>query len=108
LDDLLIWVRAVHFAATISVCGVVIFQAFVGEPALRVAATGPMAGLIRRRLARLAWCSLALVVLSGAAWLLLQAAQMSERPLAALWSEDVLWTVLFETDFGRVCSSGRH
>jgi copper resistance protein D len=102
LDVLLIWVRAVHFAATISVCGVVIFQAFVAEPAFRVAATGPTAGLIRRLLARLAWSSLALVVLSGTAWLVLQAAQMSERPLTALWSEDVLWTVLFDTDFGRV------
>jgi putative copper resistance protein D len=100
LDDPLIWVRAVHFAATISVSGVVQFQAFVGDPALRVVgANEPMAGLVRRRLARIAWSSLALVVLSGAAWLMLQSAQMSERPLAALWSDGVLWTVLFGTDF---------
>jgi copper resistance protein D len=39
---------------------------------------------------------------SGVAWLVVQSAQMSERPLAVLWSEDVLWTVLFGTDFGEV------
>jgi copper resistance protein D len=102
LDDLLILVRALHFAATMSVCGVVIFQAFVGEPAFRVVAIGPMAGLVRCRLAPLAWSSLALAVLSGVAWLIVQSAEMSERPLAALFSEDVLGTVLFDTDFGRV------
>jgi copper resistance protein D len=102
LDDLLISVRAVHFAATISICGVVIFQAFVGEPAFRVAVNGPMARLVRRRLAHLAWWSLALAVLSSVAWLIVQSAEMSERALTALFSEDVLGTVLFDTDFGRV------
>jgi copper resistance protein D len=102
LDDPLIWVRAIHFAATISICGVVIFQAFVGDPAFRVAHNGPMAGLVRRWLAHLAWSSLALAVLSSVAWLIVQSAEMSERPLTALFSEDVLGTVLFDTDFGHV------
>jgi copper resistance protein D len=103
LDDPLIWVRAIHFAATLSAAGVVFFLAFVGAPAFRaVPADEPVAGAVRRRLARVAWCSLALAVLSGAAWLASLSAQMSERPLSALWSDDVVRTVLFDTDFGHV------
>jgi len=37
LDDPLIWVRAIHFAATLSVAGVVFFLFFIGEPAFRAA-----------------------------------------------------------------------
>jgi copper resistance protein D len=103
LDDPLIWVRAVHFAATLSVAGVAFFLAFVGEPAFRIAhGNEVIAALVRRRLAGIAWLSLALVVLSGAAWLVVLAAQMGERPLAAMWSEDVIWTVLSDTGFGHV------
>ena len=103
MDDPLIWVRAIHFAATLSMAGVVFFLAFVAGPALRAAAgREPAVALVRRRLARIAWCSLALAVVTGVAWLVLLAAQMSERPLAAMWSEDVVRTVLFDTDFGHV------
>jgi copper resistance protein D len=103
LDDPLIWVRAVHFAATISVSGVVFFRSFVGEPAFRVAAADEaIAAMARWRLAGIAWLSLALAVLTGVAWFILLAAQMSERPLAAMWSEGVIRTVLLNTDFGNV------
>jgi copper resistance protein D len=103
LDDPLIWVRAIHFAATLSVAGVVFFLFFIGEPAFRAADENePIADIVRRRLAVIAWFGLALVVLSGAAWLLLRSAQMSERPLSAMWSEDFVSTVLLETDFGNV------
>jgi copper resistance protein D len=103
LDDPLIWVRAIHFAATLSVSGVVFFLSFIGEPAFRVVdGNEPIAATVRRPLAGIAWVSLVLVVLSGAAWIMLQSAQMSERPLAAVWSEGVIWTVLSDTDFGHV------
>jgi putative copper resistance protein D len=103
LDDPLIWVRVVHFAATISVSGVVFFLAWVGEPAFRVAAADQaIAATVRGRLAGIVWFSLALVVLTGVAWFILLAAQMSERPLAAMWSEGVIPTVLLNTDFGNV------
>ena len=47
--DPLIGVRAVHFAATLSVSGVVFFLAWVGEPAFRVAAADEaIAAVIRR------------------------------------------------------------
>jgi putative copper resistance protein D len=103
LDDPLIWVRAIHFAATLSVAGVAFFLSFIGEPAFRAADKNePIAIVVRRRLAGIAWLGLALAVVSAVAWLLLQSAQMSERPLTAMWSEDFVSTVLLETDFGNV------
>jgi putative copper resistance protein D len=92
-----------HFASTVSVAGVVFFLAFVGEPAFRAADKGARTPIfVRSVLARVGWISLAIVVISGAAWLVLQAQQMSERPLAAVFSEGVIWTLLSDTDFGSV------
>jgi putative copper resistance protein D len=103
LDDPLIWVRAIHFAATLSVAGVVFFLSFIGEPAFRAADKNEsIAIVVRRRLAGIAWLGLAVVVVSDVAWLLLQSAQMSDRPLVATWSEDIVSTVLLDTDFGNV------
>jgi putative copper resistance protein D len=102
VDDPLIYVRAVHFAATISVAGVAFFVVFVAEPALRKNDAGaPLVGVIRRRLAWLAWIGLSLAVLSGAAWFVLVSQSISDQPLADIFSENILWTVLLETDFGR-------
>jgi copper resistance protein D len=101
LSDPLVWMRFLHFAATISLCGLVIFHAVVGAPAL--SAPGAAAAAVRRivdRLARLAWGSWALAVLSGVAWLMVQTASMGERPLFALWPDDLIATVLLDTDFG--------
>jgi putative copper resistance protein D len=93
--------RFLHFAATASLSGLVIFHAFIGAPALSAgdaATVRPIAG----RLARLAWGSLVLAVLTGGAALLVQAAGMGERSLADLWSDDLVATVLLDTDFGHV------
>jgi putative copper resistance protein D len=99
----LIWVRAIHFASTVSVAGVVFFLAFVGEPAFRAADKGARTPtLVRSLLARVEWISLAIVLISGAVWLVLQAQQMSGRPLAAVFSEGVVWTLLSDTVFGSV------
>ena len=35
MDDPLIFVRAVHFAATLTTAGVALFDAFIAEPVLR-------------------------------------------------------------------------
>jgi putative copper resistance protein D len=94
--------RAVHFIATLSVAGLVIFLVFVGEPAFGVAGGEAMTVPVRRRLAIIGWLALALAVVTGLGWLVVLAAQMSERPLVAMWSEDFVWTVLSDTDFGHV------
>jgi putative copper resistance protein D len=101
LSDPVVWVRFLHFAATVSLSGLVIFHAVVGAAALSAgdaATVRPIAG----RLARLAWGSLVLAVLTGVAALMVQAASMGERPLSALWSDDLVATVLLDTDFGHV------
>jgi copper resistance protein D len=103
MSDPLVWARFLHFAATVSLSGLVIFHAFVGTPAL--AAPGVDAATVRLvgpRLARLAWASAALAVLSGAASLAVQTAAMGERPLSDLWSDGLVATVLLDTDFGHV------
>jgi putative copper resistance protein D len=101
LNDPLIYERAIHFAATIMTAGIVFFVAFIAEPALRKAPSETkLAHAVFRRLRWIAWISLAFAVVSGAAWLVLTAASMSGQPVAKVYSQGVLWTVLSQTDFG--------
>jgi copper resistance protein D len=100
LNDPLIWVRAIHFGATMMVTGGVIFGAFIGEPACRAANSARFGARVRSRLAAMAWFGLAVTVLSGAAWLVLQAERMSDLSMAEVLSQGTVWTVLSETDFG--------
>ena len=102
MDDPLIYVRAIHYATTITVAGVVLFLVFIAEPAFRSA--GDDTGLpaaARPPLAWLAWIGLLLTIASGAAWFILVAASMGERPVAEVFSEGFLWIVLQQTEFGR-------
>ena len=92
MDSFLIAARAVHFAATISLAGVFAFLCLVAD------APSPR---LSRRLAILAWTSLALALASGAVWLLLVAAEMSGEPVAELGG-GVIATVLRQTRFGQV------
>jgi len=101
LDDPLIYARAVHFAATISVAGVVFFIVFIAESAFAEAEMTDIPAIARGRLRWIAWIGLLLTILSGAAWFLLVAQSISDRPLSDLFSEGILWTVLWQTGFGR-------
>jgi hypothetical protein len=82
MDGFLIAARTLHFAAAVSLAGVFAFERLVASPAFQQsgAAIANAAGL-RRRLAWLAWASLALAIGSGAAWLVGVAAGMSGKPL---------------------------
>jgi putative copper resistance protein D len=102
VDDPLIYVRALHFAATVSVAGVVFFIVGISEPTLRSVPDDARDALaVRRRLAWTAWISLVVALLSGVPWLVLTAESMSGEPLGAL-SHGVLWIVVSQTDFGNV------
>lgn len=101
LADPLLYARAIHFAATMLVAGVVLFAVFIAAPAWRGAGNSAVAINVRTRLAFIAWINLALALISGAAWLVLTAAAMSNRPAAQVFSDSVLWTVLSQTTFGR-------
>jgi copper resistance protein D len=101
MDEPLMWWRAVHFAATLMVAGVVFFLAFVAEPAFGFAGKrADLAAAVRARLAAIAWASLVLVVVSGVAWLILLAQQISDGTLMAVLWDGIVWIVLTKTGFG--------
>ncbi|MGC1446357.1 MAG: copper homeostasis membrane protein CopD [Xanthobacteraceae bacterium] len=96
----MIYVRAIHFAATLIAVGVVFFMVFVAAPALRAATDNKaVRALLWPRLAFIGWFSLVLAVGSGAAWFILTASAMSGTPPGEL-SATVLQTVLTQTHFG--------
>jgi copper resistance protein D len=102
VDDPLIFVRGVHFAATLTAAGVALFNIFIARPALRPAASTELRAVVRRRLAWIARIGLVLTLLSGAAWFVVVAESMSDQPLASVLADGgVLRTVLLDTDFGR-------
>ena len=96
----LVIVRAVHFAATATTAGTLIFRAAVAEPALRSAQAA--AAVVRMQTLRVAWIGLAVAAASGAFWVLIQAAAMSGLSLKEMMAADVLPTVMNETQFGVV------
>jgi putative copper resistance protein D len=100
VDDPLIFARAVHFAATLMLAGVVIFGAAVAGPALRRSLDDVAGAALRSRLLRIAWWSFAIALVSGAAWLILLAAQISDRTPVEVFSGGVLPRVLLHTTFG--------
>jgi putative copper resistance protein D len=103
INDPFIWVRAVHFAATILVSGVMLFGVFIAEPAFRKAGgLTQLSAVVRLRLAWLSWIALVVVVISGTAWLFYVAAQMADLPLGQTLTDPAVWTALTQTDFGNV------
>jgi putative copper export protein/mono/diheme cytochrome c family protein len=96
MNDPLAVIRAIHFAATLALAGAIIFGAAVSGPVL----PGAEGEVLRRRLQRIAWGSFAVALLSGAAWLVLLAAQMGGRSLAEVLADRILSTVLLHTTFG--------
>ncbi len=101
MDDLLIYVRAIHFAATMLAAGAVFFTVAVFNPAVRSAgATTNAAAEVRAWNRLLAWSALLLAVISGGGWLFLTAAAMSGDKLVDVLPNGTLRTVLTETTFG--------
>jgi copper resistance protein D len=93
--------RAVHFASILSLTGIFVFLAVVAEPALARSAPAD-ATRFRYTLRQFAWASLAVALLSGGLWLILEARSMSGRSLAEVFSQDIIGVVLTRTRFGRV------
>jgi putative copper resistance protein D len=104
MPDALIGVRAVHFASTAMVFGVLLFRFQIAEAAFRQAGTAVLASKTHylRKLSWIFWISLALAVFSGAMWLVLLAANISNEPIPVVVSDGTLWTVLTQTQIGFV------
>ena len=87
--------RAVHFASSLVVGGVAIFSALI------VGSINTTSFPVRR-IEQLLFLALAIAVLSGATWLLLLAARIAQSSVAAVIDDGTAWSVLTETQFGRV------
>jgi putative copper resistance protein D len=96
----LIAVRAIHFAGSAVITGTLVFRTWVAKPALP--SEQAVAGIWRTQSLRVAWIALAVTLLSGVGWLLLQAVSMSGLPPGEAITSQVLSTVLNETQFGMV------
>jgi hypothetical protein len=108
VDYELFIVRSVRLASTVMACGATFVQGFVIEPAFRGPSGGPQqavfstaAAALRRRLRQILRISLLIAVISGAAWCFVTVASISDRPLNAVFSDDVAWKVLTATQFGQ-------
>jgi putative copper resistance protein D len=99
IDSPLVVSRAVHFAATATTAGALIFRVVVAEPALWSAEA---AVFVRTQSRRVASLGLAVAATSGVCWFLLQAAAMAGLSLKEAIANDVLLTVMNETQFGFV------
>src|SRR3984957_2027405 len=100
VNDPMIAIRAMHFAATALTTGTLMFRTVVADPALLSAEA--VATVMRAQIRRVAWVGLAITVVSGAIWLLLEAVAMSGLAFSEAITADVLSTVVNETQFGLV------
>jgi putative copper resistance protein D len=96
----LVVVRAVHFAATATATGTLIFRAAVADPASR--STPAATTVVRSQVLAVAWISLAIAAVSGVIWILLQAVAMSGLSWKEAMAGDVLLVVVNDTQFGFV------
>src|SRR5262249_22252180 len=100
IDGPMVVARAVHFAATATVAGALLFRAVVADPTLR--AERKAGRVVDNQIRRLAWIGLAIAVGSGAAWRLLQTSGMSGQTYGEAILSGALLTVLDDTQFGQV------
>ena len=102
MDSALAATRTVHFGATILVFGELVFAVLVAGTRWRNATSANARDTLDRHVfAVVAW-ALAVAAVSGLAWLLLEATQMSGATIAEVLRDGTLWVVLRETEFGRV------
>ena len=96
IDGALVTARAVHFTATLLLQGSICFRFFVAEPALG----GASGGGDRPWLNGMAASAGIVAILSGAAWLLLLAAEITGASVSDAIADGTAWTLLTQTQFG--------
>ncbi len=100
IDGPMIVARTLHFAATTTTAGALIFRGFVAEPALRAAP--PAGALVQKPIRAVAWIGLATAVVSGLAWVMLLTMSLSDESLGEAVMSGALRDVLNLTQFGLV------
>jgi putative copper resistance protein D len=98
----LILARWVHFAATATAAGTVLFLPLVAAPALQAAGAAADGAAFTRRCRLLVWAALLLAIGSGAVWLVWLAADITGASLVDVCLHGGALTVLSETRFGLV------
>jgi len=93
----LVAVRALHFALAIQAVGAVLFVWIVGRAAASAARADQH---VQRLLLRIAVVAAAGAILSGIAWLVLQAADMTEVGVVEAWTSGAVGGLLFKTQAG--------
>jgi putative copper resistance protein D len=96
----LVTARAIHFAATTTTAGTLVFRIAIARSVLR--SEEATAKGFRLQTQRVLWAGLAAAVISGAVWLVLEAVSMSGLPFNEAMSAEILSTVLHETQFGQI------
>jgi copper resistance protein D len=96
-EGALIATRAIHFAATTITAGTLVFRTVIAAPVLRT--EGGVADAFRAQTQRVLWASLLVTAISGAVWLLVQAASITGRPVG---DTSVIMTILDDTQIGQV------
>ena len=100
VDGPMIVTRTVHFAASATLAGALMFRGLVAEPALRGAA--PANALVHKQVRAVAWISLAVAVASGLILVLLLTMSLSGESLGEAVMSGALRDVLNLTQFGLV------
>ena len=100
VDGSMIVTRTVHFAASVTLAGDLMFRDFVAEPALR--AVPPAGALVRKQVRGVAWIGLAVAVVSGLILVLLLTMSLSGESLGEAVMSGALRDVLNLTQFGLV------
>ncbi len=95
MDTLLFSMRALHFAATISASGVVIFRQ-------AVVASSFADPSFERVLRRIVASSIVILVASGLGWFAVTTAVIAEQPIEDIFTGPLAGEVLLETQFGQV------
>jgi copper resistance protein D len=103
-ENLLVAVRAIHFAATLALFGEAVFALLAARSRDGANHSGEVQPVDASRYRRRVVAAWLIAVSSGACWLLLEATLMSGRTLEEGWDLAVLGTVIEGTLFGRAWS----
>jgi len=96
----LVLTRAIHFAASATTAGAVMFRVFIAEPALRPSRDG--GAILQSRMAALTWTGLAVAAVTGLVWFMLLTMSITGLGSGETIRSGAVLTVAGDTQFGLV------
>jgi hypothetical protein len=104
MDYALVLARAVHIGATVSLSGIVFFEAAIVEPAVRRSVRqAPERGLagFPRQIGFAFWASLVIALIAGGAWFVVVVEQISDKSPFDIFADETAGIILTQTQFGQ-------